>query len=273
MHTYARSRVYDLRRYKGENFWGPFRDDCSGAIDWEKLQCIMVVLGHNLRTFAERTHGHFDTRLEAPFFGLAPNSFTPAKSCPSHSAMFVKEANPPLADQDPYGVTGTWRRVVCFLDYTDLYAFNFEPPLPDDQEQGPIDTQEAIRLITLKIRVSAIEDAGPDEMPGTKVVHFIGTSRSMHTSWDPNANSRIRGTVRTTREGAIRWTSFSIYHGEERWRSEGVQIGGIRSGRGVLGTWFDKDYDRHGPAGPTGFWKLRDEIEVDKIQHPFIISV
>lgn len=27
---------------------------------------------------------------------------------------------------------------------------------------------------------------------------------------------------------------------EERWRSEGVQIGGAGSARGVLGTWFDK---------------------------------
>jgi hypothetical protein len=51
---------------------------------------------------------------------------------------------------------------------------------------------------------------------------------------------RSSGTVRKTRAGAIRWTSFSIYHGEERWRSEGVQIGGLRSARGVLGTWFDK---------------------------------
>src|SRR6266536_1011098 len=48
------------------------------------------------------------------------------------------------------------------------------------------------------------------------------------------------GTVRMTKMGAIRWTSFSIYHGEERWRSEGVQVGGLRSARGILGTWFDK---------------------------------
>jgi len=27
---------------------------------------------------------------------------------------------------------------------------------------------------------------------------------------------------------------------EERWRSEGIQIGGVRSARGVLGYWFDK---------------------------------
>jgi hypothetical protein len=53
---------------------------------------------------------------------------------------------------------------------------------------------------------------------------------------------------------------------EERWRSEGIQVGGIRSARGVLGHWFDKyaslnilhmnaahmfshrDYDVHGPG-------------------------
>lgn len=25
------------------------------------------------------------------------------------------------------------------------------------------------------------------------IVHFAGTSRSLHSSWDPNANSKIRG--------------------------------------------------------------------------------
>jgi hypothetical protein len=69
------------------------------------------------------------------------------------------------------------------------------------------------------------------------------------------------GTVRQTPEGEIRWTTFSIFHGEERWRSEGIQVGGLRSARGVLGNWFDKNYDMHGPAGPTAFWKITDELE------------
>jgi hypothetical protein len=47
--------------------------------------------------------------------------------------------------------------------------------------------------------------------------------------------------------------------GEERWRSEGIQVGGLNSKRGVVGTWFDKDYDPHGPAGPTAFWKTSDK--------------
>lgn len=46
--------------------------------------------------------------------------------------------------------------------------------------------------------------------------------------------------------------------GEERWRSDGIQVGGVRSQRGVIGTWFDKDFDPHGPAGPTAFWKISD---------------
>jgi len=92
-----------------------------------------------------------------------------------------------------------------------------------------------------------------------------------------------RGIVRQTPEGQIRWTTFSIFHGEERWRSEGIQVGGLRSARGVLGNWFDKyetslrlpcwgsantlafrDYNVHGPAGPTAFWKETDELEEEK---------
>ena len=114
------------------------------------------------------------------------------------------------------------------------------------------------------------------------------------------------GTVRMTPHGAIHWTTFSIFHGDERWRSEGVQIGGIRSARGtlrrppsllsspnfhqsfilsypitntnvhallcshlvralgILGNWFDKDYDVHGPAGPTAFWKVSDDVVEEK---------
>lgn len=43
-----------------------------------------------------------------------------------------------------------------------------------------------------------------------------------------------------TREGEVRWTTYSIFNGEERWKSEGIQLGGVRSARGVVGNWFDK---------------------------------
>lgn len=51
------------------------------------------------------------------------------------------------------------------------------------------------------------------------------------------------GTVRLTPEGEVRWTTFSIFGGVERWRSESIQLGGVRSAKGVLGHWFDKCVD------------------------------
>lgn len=72
----------------------------------------------------------------------------------------------------------------------------------------------AIRLIRVKWHVTKIEPPGPrnrnvnddedeDEDDGLDwsnfqgerlpIVHFAGISRSLHASWDPNANSKIRG--------------------------------------------------------------------------------
>ena len=67
----------------------------------------------------------------------------------------------------------------------------------------------AIRLIRVKWHVTKIEtptDGSADDddeddgldwsnFQGTRlpIVHFAGTSKSLHASWDPNANSKIRG--------------------------------------------------------------------------------
>lgn len=52
-----------------------------------------------------------------------------------------------------------------------------------------------------------------------------------------------------------------------------MQIGGPRSARGILGSWFDKDYDVHGPAGPTAFWKLSDDIVEERRPVPQIVQI
>ncbi|KAL1638215.1 hypothetical protein SLS56_000023 [Neofusicoccum ribis] len=223
IHSYARSRVYDLRRYTDDTFWGPFMDDGSQRVDWENLESIMIVLSYSIQRFCERTYGRFRQIWDVPFSGISTNSFrskppfrfdddedsdsgiweamhiiTPATSKSTHNFQRVdsllNSSGSSLEDQDPYGVTGTWARIVCFLDYTDLYQFNFEgPPVEDDQPREPIATQEAIRFITLNLRVRRIEPPGPGDGQELPVVHFTGTSRSMHASWDPNANSKIRG--------------------------------------------------------------------------------
>ncbi len=93
---------------------------------------------------------------EEPFQGIAADSFV------SYSlAGTLKERDHELDALDPYGVGGTWMRIVCFLDYNDLYAFNFERPhIPPDVEREPITTREAFRLIRLQLRVTRIEPPG-----------------------------------------------------------------------------------------------------------------
>lgn len=188
--NYARAVVYDLRRYTEESFWGPFKSDGSQNVDWEKVEAIMVVLGYNMRLFNRRAPHVFEPIWETPFNGASPNSYV---SAPPKG--LVREPSP-LGDldmQDPYGITGEWMRVVCFLDYHDLFAFNFLHSVPADQPRDPINTREAIRIIRLKLRVSAIEPPGPEDGQDYPVVSFTGTSWSLHASWDANANSQIRG--------------------------------------------------------------------------------
>ncbi len=80
-------------------------------------------------------------------------------------------------------------------------------------DRAPADPYfKAIRLIRIKLQVTKIEPPGTqneddeeflpvgeelswDGFQGERlpVVHFRGSSRSLHASWDPNANSRIRG--------------------------------------------------------------------------------
>ncbi|KAM5348214.1 hypothetical protein ACJ41O_008038 [Fusarium nematophilum] len=250
-YPFACSRVYDLREYTQRTRWGPFLDDGSDGVDWEKVEAILVVLGHNIgsKRLVARIFGEI---WDSPFSGSWPQSYM----APPSRALSSLEA------RDPYGVTGTWHQIVCFLDYSDFFAYNF----PDHDFVGPdtprpaLDVGEATRLIMMRIHVTGVQEPGPEDGQGLPVVHFRGVSRSLDDSFDDNANSNLRafatkGTVRLTRHGEVRWTTQSIFHGIERWRSEGIQIGGVGSARGVVGNWFDRDYDIHGPAGPTAFWK------------------
>lgn len=194
MHPYARSRVYDLRQHTEDGtFWGPFFNDGKQIVDWEKLEAIMIILDYNLRRSTE-VHRQYEGMLELqekPWVGASPHSFiSPAQSVPMEPAI-------PLEAQDPYNVTGTWMRVVCFLDYTELYAFNFGDEQPESNEpRRPIDIEEATRLISMSIQVTKIEAPGEDDGQQLPVVHFQGKSSSIRPSWDPNANSKIKGMPR-----------------------------------------------------------------------------
>lgn len=170
----------------------------------------MVVLGYNLRTAnAGILWSQGSEPTSEPFEGAVADSYVS-----SPLPQPCEQPTLPLDMQDPYNVTGTWMRVVCFLDYTELFAYNFNDNAPPPgQPRPPLDTQEATRLIIMRIRVTNIEPPGEDDGQALPVVHFTGDSRSTTLSWDPNATSSIKGTVRLTKEGEVRWTTFSVYYG------------------------------------------------------------
>lgn len=102
------------------------------------------------------------------------------------------------------------------MDYTNLYHYNFDVEarkVPADEPRPPLVTDEAIRHILMDLRVTDVTAPGPFDNPALPVVHFRGASRAIDAQWDPNANSGIRGTVRLTAEGEVRWQTISLFQG------------------------------------------------------------
>lgn len=103
-YPFACSTVYDMRGHTARTRWGPFRDDGSGRVDWEKVEAVMIVLGYNIQSkrFVAKL---FSDVWSTPFSGSWARSYmpTPAPSPPPELSS--------LELSDPYGVTGTWYRV------------------------------------------------------------------------------------------------------------------------------------------------------------------
>lgn len=179
VHMVARGKVYDLSEYTLPSLWGPFLDDGSHRTDWEKVEAVMVVLGFKLKEFDVRSEGRFPYVWSTPWHGATPRSFVsaPPPSAEEHADVslfdqmmdddldsiaprLVGQPDPALEALDPYGVTGTWMRVVCFLDYNDLYNYNFPTHVEEKEEEvgegrrrrRPIDTEEGIITLAERVR-------------------------------------------------------------------------------------------------------------------------
>ncbi|KAH6607589.1 hypothetical protein Trco_003902 [Trichoderma cornu-damae] len=248
-YPYACSMVYDLRRHNPQNKWGPFRDDGSGRVDWEKVEAIFIVLGHNI--YSKKLVRTFGDIWNNPFSGSWKGSF----SSPSPNPDF-KEVDA----EDPYGVTGTWYRMVSSLDYDDFFSYNFTHPGRHQTPRPPLHIGEMTRFGIMRIHVTKVEEAktGSGYSMNYPVVHYEGTCSPLDRSFDIGLPYEIQGFVGMTRYGDVHWTSVSLIQGQERWKNEGIQIGGLRSARGVLGNWFDVDHHPHGPCGPLAYWKVSD---------------
>ncbi|KAF3767722.1 hypothetical protein M406DRAFT_328781 [Cryphonectria parasitica EP155] len=268
-YPFACSKLYDIREYTQRTRWGPFLDEGPGPIrqgfgtpqlvppadrvDWEKVEAIMIVLWANMKEQDLDRLPIFNSFWGIPFAGCWPNSYLPLGLDDQAEIEDVPE--------DPYGISGTYLRIICFLDYNDYYAFNFPPHdlLPDHVPRPSLDETEATRVLVMKIWVTKVDPPGPEDHQDYPVVHLKGITRSLDASWPDSGSSNLKGSVRMTREGEVHWTTYSIFDGESRWRSEGIQLGGMKSSK-VIGTWFDANYDPSGPCGPSAFWKIGDRL-------------
>jgi hypothetical protein len=75
LYPYACSVVYDLRNYTRQNFWGPYKNDGAYTVDWERLEAVLIVLGHNLDLFTENMpRGILRPLWSVPWSGASPYS-------------------------------------------------------------------------------------------------------------------------------------------------------------------------------------------------------
>ncbi|KAG1727751.1 uncharacterized protein EDB91DRAFT_885649 [Suillus paluster] len=152
------------------------------------------------------------------------------------------------------GVSGIWKRCICWLDYRELLVHNLEP-----QRFLEYGMQEACRIMPLAIRITGYSES--PIVPGSTArplptIHVEGESIGSDRSLDDLR--KVTGTVSMIGDGAIRWSLVSSAAGSSKpeWSSEAVQIGGPGAAVGFLGLWTGARHERPDPLGPFWGWKV-----------------
>ncbi|KAG6919573.1 hypothetical protein DXG01_004236 [Tephrocybe rancida] len=233
----SRLYVYNIRNYSGRH-WGPFLDD--DRVDWIHVEHLVNVLVMNFRHLPD------DWPRISPPCGL---DATRRYSAPTNG----------LDDHRDWArVAGTWRRYVSYMDFRDLYAFNFDFNRQIDPTFFDCPRfRECTRLLELKLRLI---DAG-----SSRYRHHLGLwpnvcMRNINTKYPPiyfegtSTNYRgnravVEGVVHMAPDGTVRW-QFSTTHPETaRWCSDGAQIGNTASASGVVGIWTTEFRQKDDPVG------------------------
>ncbi|KAF8640766.1 hypothetical protein AX17_000416 [Amanita inopinata Kibby_2008] len=248
----SRVSVYCLRNYRPETRWGPLLS--SGDVNWIHIEHLVTVILTNL----------YELPAILPIWRprLSLESIRP------HSAPGVHSS------RDWAGVAGTWRRYICFMDYRDLYAFNFaENPCDHNFFEDPR-FREATRLIEVKLRLVTSDSlrcyspldpltaSEPEFEQSRPTLYFTGTTRGSHGN-----EAGLEGFVKWERPGYIFWQFTAIYDNLQRWTSCGIQIGGAASATGIIGVWTTSAHEGTDPAGPFWLWKVDDDYSNELLDY------
>ncbi|KAK0221470.1 hypothetical protein IW262DRAFT_1459675 [Armillaria fumosa] len=220
----SRAYVYDFRKYSWETDFGPFFED--GKVNWEHIRMVRHVL-------AMHVHG-----VEA--FQM--------------SLEYTQIRMMDMADnRDWAGIEGIWWCGFCFCDHTDLALYNLST-----RADGSLDASlfedpgftDVFRSVEVTVRVLEVS---PDAKHPKHPRIYFGGSMGQHSM------STMSGYVHMTDENQVRWRFRSGEQVNPIWSSEGIQVGGLRSLYGVLGTWTTTFHNTNDPVGP--FW-LRKAIDL-----------
>ncbi|KIY67431.1 hypothetical protein CYLTODRAFT_422536 [Cylindrobasidium torrendii FP15055 ss-10] len=239
----SRHYVYNLQHYTPKRQYGPFLDD--GVVNWYHVHHVMNVVWANICDLpAQWACKRPPVGLEAIRAFSAPASFT---------------------DEDWAGVRGLWRRYICFMDYRDLFSFNFTNVLRGPRDLAYFEEnprfREATRLIELDLEVvpweaitfSALKTVPTVYYPRYPPIFARGISRSAH-----GLESVVEGVVSMAKDGTVRYHFVSSQDGQTLWCSRGVQIGKPGCAAGVVGTWTTTSHEQDDPVGPYWLWKVAD---------------
>jgi hypothetical protein len=113
-YSLACSKVYDMREYNLRSKWGPFMEGVDGEllVDWEKVEAILLVLGTNIRSKGLERFPIFWHLWGRPFAGVWGGSYVPWSRDKEQSKEKERRE---LDLKDPYGINGSWLRIVSFL--------------------------------------------------------------------------------------------------------------------------------------------------------------
>ncbi|KAF5387357.1 hypothetical protein D9757_005749 [Collybiopsis confluens] len=242
----ARAFCYNLRNYNWSNEFGPFlpsnvESGGAGKVNWIHIRHIHHIISTHLLELTE----------EGQVFEVViyPLSFP-------YTQIVIPEGMDLDEEEDWAGVNGLWLLSFCFVDHTLLLRYNNIVDSDINEPRSLLLTGPAFRemfrsmQVTLKV-TKAKEDP---KHPGRPRIYFVGVVAEPSTSI-------IHGYVEMTDDNHIRWHFVSGEQGQALWSSEGLQVGGVRSSYGVLGSWTTIFHDVDDPVGP--FWLRKPPLNVE----------
>ncbi|OWZ39488.1 hypothetical protein C356_04100 [Cryptococcus neoformans c45] len=266
---FMRELVYSQKNFTERNDWGPFTPD--GKVDWVLVDALGSVMMSNAQEIVHNPEisDHWHDSIMPQSFGVEPTR-----------GWGFSHIERPLgvADGDVWdwaGVQGSWCGSYAFLDYTDWISLNEPRLILMRGRVAQLDLTHYHEAVGDLMRLDLTLDYPSPISPYTTLppltthlptthnsrlppIHFVGTSlQSKSVTPEAAPLSSVRGVVQLTADDPpeVRWTLVIRYAGEDRWRLEGVQVGGRGSKRGFFGAWTDANKEEHSPNGPVWYWQ------------------